>query len=207
MSETEIQMKENPLPVKEAQMDNDAPETVNSDSMLGEKTKRMMEQAAIEGLPDVGDDMGSVIEHDFDEHEPFEKTEFDPPNVKVTLTWEDVMIKADMTQKKCCGRKPKVGNVVEKKDILNNISGIIKPGQFVSIIGASGAGKTTLLNYLSGKISAKNLEITGEVKVNGMLSSKIKNYGIFSAFVQQDDVLYQTMTVRECIDFSAKLRF
>lgn len=60
----------------------------------------------------------------------------------------------------------------------------------MSIIGASGAGKTTLLNYLSGKLASKNLLITGDVKINGITKDKISNYGIFSAFVQQDDVLY-----------------
>ena len=44
------------------------------------------------------------------------------------------------------------------------MSGTVKPGQFLAIIGASGkifllicvgAGKTTLLNYLSGKDPSK----------------------------------------------------
>ena len=90
---------------------------------------------------------------------------------------------------------------------MDNVSGLVKPGQFLSIIGASGAGKTTLLNHLSGRLVPRNLEISGEINVNGKEKSNVKNFGVFSAYVQQDDVLYQTMTVRECIEFSAKLRF
>jgi len=52
--------------------------------------------------------------------------------------------------------------------ILDDISGTVKPGQFVSIIGASGAGKTTLLNFLSGKDPSKNLIKQGEVLANGI---------------------------------------
>lgn len=57
------------------------------------------------------------------------------------------------------------------------------PGQFLSIIGASGAGKTTLLNHLSGRLISKNLEITGETKVNNVLKDRIEHYGTFSAYV------------------------
>lgn len=124
----------------------------------------------------------------------------------MTLTWENIHIKARMVEKRCCSRKTQISDK-NTKNILNNVSGIVEPGQFLSIIGASGAGKTTLLNYLSGKLASRNLVITGEVKINGISKDKIEDYGVFSAFVQQDDVLYQTMTVRECIDFSAKLRF
>jgi ABC-type multidrug transport system ATPase subunit len=63
------------------------------------------------------------------------------------------------------------------------------------------------MNHLSGRLQAKNLSISGDIKVNAVERSKVPNYGVFSAYVQQDDVLYQTMTVRECIEFAAKLRF
>ena len=43
------------------------------------------------------------------------------------------------------------------KVILNNLSGTVKPGEFLAIMGASGAGKTTLLNYLSAKDISRNL--------------------------------------------------
>ena len=87
------------------------------------------------------------------------------------------------------------------------MSGCVLPGHFLSIIGASGAGKTTLLNYLSGRLVSENLNITGDIKVNGRDKKEVPGYRVFSAYVQQDDVLFQTMTVKECIEFSAKLRF
>jgi ATP-binding cassette subfamily G (WHITE) protein 2 len=45
------------------------------------------------------------------------------------------------------------------------------------------------------------------IKINGLESSKLKlNLNNYSAYVQQDDVLYQTFTVRECLEFAAQLK-
>lgn len=94
----------------------------------------------------------------------------------------------------------------EPKVILDDLSGSIEPGQFLSIIGASGAGKTTLLNFLSGKEVSKNLEKTGSIKINGVEKDSIKNFGALMAYIQQEDILLQTMTVKECMLFAAKLK-
>ena len=76
----------------------------------------------------------------------------------------------------------------------------------MSIIGASGAGKTTLLNYLSGRLISQNLEKTGQIFVNGVDRDRVRGFSSYSAYVQQDDILFQTMTVRECLEFAAKLK-
>lgn len=99
------------------------------------------------------------------------------------------------------------GEVVEPKIILNKVSGIVKPGQFLAIIGASGAGKTTLLNYLSGKMLANDLDSEGDTLINGKNAKETTNYLQFTAFVQQEDVLLETLTVRECLHYAALLKF
>ena len=50
------------------------------------------------------------------------------------------------------------------------------PGDFVSIIGASGAGKTTLLNFLAGRMTAKELESTGDILINGQKHTEFDNF-------------------------------
>lgn len=42
--------------------------------------------------------------------------------------------------------------------------------------------------------------------INGTDRDNIKNFSSYSAYVQQDDILFQTMTVRECLEFAAKLK-
>ena len=109
-----------------------------------------------------------------------------------------------MPKQNCC--KTKKPEDLEPKVILDNVSGSVMPGQFLSIIGASGAGKTTLLNYLSGRLISNKLEKTGKVLVNGVDRDEIKGFSAYSAYVQQDDILFQTLTVRECLEFAAKLK-
>ena len=113
---------------------------------------------------------------------------------KIQLSWSNVTISTKQTKK------------APAKTILDNVSGTVMPGQFLSIIGASGAGKTTLLNYLSGRLISKNLEKLGSIEINGVDRDNIKGFSAFSAYVQQDDILFQTLTVRECLEFAAKLK-
>jgi len=42
--------------------------------------------------------------------------------------------------------------------------------------------------------------------VNGVDRDQIKGFQTFAAFVQQDDIMFQTLTVKECLTFSAKLK-
>jgi len=63
-----------------------------------------------------------------------------------------------------------------------------------------------LLNFLSGREISSNLDKTGQIEVNGQPVGQIGNFSAMSAYVQQDDILFQTMTVRECLQFAAKLK-
>ena len=59
-----------------------------------------------------------------------------------------------------------------------------------------GSGKTTLLNFLSAKMFSRNLQLLqGEVYLNGVRRQDVDS-SRFTAYVQQDDVLFETMTVR-----------
>lgn len=43
----------------------------------------------------------------------------------------------------------------------------MRPGHFTAIMGPSGSGKTTLLNFLSGRLASPNLQISGNLRING----------------------------------------
>lgn len=87
------------------------------------------------------------------------------------------------------------------KTILNGVSGIFKAGELSVIMGASGAGKTTLLNVLAGRAS----QAAGETLANGAPYG-FEAFGHFANYVMQGDVLMETLTVRETLDFAASLR-
>mmetsp|Transcript_94503 Transcript_94503/g.137985 ORF Transcript_94503/g.137985 Transcript_94503/m.137985 type:complete len:623 (+) Transcript_94503:57-1925(+) len=95
------------------------------------------------------------------------------------------------------------GGVSCTKPILNGLTGAFLPGKMTAIMGASGAGKTTLLKAIAGE-GAEGV-LTGDLQVNG---SRVTTDDIrrISGFVFQDDLLMATMTVREAILFSARLR-
>jgi ATP-binding cassette subfamily G (WHITE) protein 2 len=72
-------------------------------------------------------------------------------------------------------------------------------------MGASGAGKTTLLNIIACKIPFlpdKTEEVfgsaTGKLLANDTAYS-FKTFGDFSNYVMQEDVLLQSLTVRETL--------
>lgn len=92
------------------------------------------------------------------------------------------------------------------KQILNNVSGYAKPKEILAIMGASGSGKTSLLNVLAQRIfMSKGAKRDGIVKANGRELDG-NTFGFIGGFVQQDDILIETMTARECFRFAAKLR-
>lgn len=82
---------------------------------------------------------------------------------------------------------------------FNLVTGIVRPGEFLAIMGASGAGKTTLLNCLTFRNSGK-LKISGERYLNGA-KVNIDTLARISGYVQQDDLFISTLTVQEHLRF------
>lgn len=97
----------------------------------------------------------------------------------------------------------KPGAPSQRKRILHNISGSVRRGQVLGLLGPSGSGKTSLLNALAAVENGKS-SFSGEVRLDGRKISK--GYRKIAAYVQQDDSLFSTLTVRECISYSAQLR-
>lgn len=88
------------------------------------------------------------------------------------------------------------------RKLLDDVQGYVKPGTMTALMGESGAGKTTLLNVLSQRISMG--VITGDMLVNGRpLDDSFKRS---TGYVQQQDLHLATATVRESLQFSARLR-
>ncbi|KAJ2826531.1 ATP-binding cassette transporter snq2 [Coemansia erecta] len=89
-----------------------------------------------------------------------------------------------------------------ERQLLNSVSGFIKPGQMTALMGSSGAGKTTLLDALSQRKTIGKLE--GEVLMNG--AELARSFRRSTGYAEQLDVHAPLVTVREALRFSAYLR-
>ncbi|CAF0966239.1 unnamed protein product [Rotaria sordida] len=125
----------------------------------------------------------------------------------VTLTWLDLQaeippkdkgITRTITKALC-----RTKEISESKILLKGVSGIVKPGQLLAIMGASGAGKTTLMNLLAHRRPGA-LKIAGEVRVNGTKMGRYINR--VAGYVQQEELFIPSMTTREHLYFHAMLR-
>ncbi|KAF9074158.1 hypothetical protein BDP27DRAFT_1444427 [Rhodocollybia butyracea] len=92
---------------------------------------------------------------------------------------------------------------LNSKFILSDISGVVKPGQVLAIMGASGAGKSTLLDILARK--NKRGIVGGEILINGRIVSN-EEFRAVTGYVDQEDTLMSTLTVYETVLYSALLR-
>ncbi|KAH9733907.1 ABC transporter G family member 37 [Citrus sinensis] len=89
-----------------------------------------------------------------------------------------------------------------KINILNHVSGILKPGRMTLLLGPPGCGKSTFLKALSGNLDP-SLKVTGEVSYNGYKLEEFVPQKT-SAYISQNDLHIAEMTVRETVDFSAR---
>lgn len=89
------------------------------------------------------------------------------------------------------------------RDILKGLSGAALPNHVMALMGPTGSGKTSLLNVLSGRVPAGGI-LSGEVTVNGAARSEDFNERV--AYVMQEELLFEFLTVHETFMLHARLR-
>eukprot|EP01134_Creolimax_fragrantissima_P002046 CFRG2046T1 len=90
----------------------------------------------------------------------------------------------------------------EDKKILHKLSGFVRPGSLCAVMGSTGGGKSTLLDVLAGRKDSNNVQ--GSVTIDG--KPRLKTFKYQCGYVMQDDIVLGSLTVRENILFSARLR-
>lgn len=122
----------------------------------------------------------------------FQSQDMSMQTMRLSLAWKDLTYSASTGK--------------ETSHILKGVSGFANPGELLAIMGSSGSGKTSLVSILSNQlIPHKNVKITGKVLVNDQDISKI-DYSSFSKYVMQQDILLPTLTPREALFYSSKLK-
>ena len=124
-----------------------------------------------------------------------------PSKANCNFGWKDVSYSVDT---------PK-GN----KQILQNVNGCVEKGTLsplflianfegalLALMGPSGCGKTTLLNILSRRL--KSSSVNGTQLLAGSTFDDV-TLRAMSTYVEQEDHLIGSLTVRETLDFAAKL--
>ena len=87
--------------------------------------------------------------------------------------------------------------------LLDNISFVIEPNEFVALLGTSGSGKSTLMDAMNGRRPASS----GRVMVNeDDFYQTFRYYRRAIGFVPQQDIVHTRLTVEQAFHFTAELR-
>ncbi|XP_069704164.1 protein scarlet-like isoform X2 [Periplaneta americana] len=125
----------------------------------------------------------------------------------LTLSWQNVTV--SVKRKKSAPKLTTtwlksqfIWKKTEHAAILDNVSGNIRSGNLIAVMGSSGCGKTSLLAAVSKRIKGK---VSGKIllcdrPVDGSLLTKI------SGFVPQKDIAIETLTTKEHLQFMSWMR-
>jgi ABC-type Na+ transport system ATPase subunit NatA len=115
-------------------------------------------------------------------------------NLDIKLLWNNISVYNNVRKSKMC-------------KILDSVSGFALAGHLTCILGHSGSGKSTLLNVLGGTLRSKSISFDGSVFIDGISSNhNSRKLSKHIAFVGQTNPSVPSMTPREAIRFSARLR-
>ena len=127
----------------------------------------------------------------------------EPVNIRV----QDLGVSIDISPNGFAAFKNRLSSRVSTdgkfyKAILQDVRAYMPSGSITAIIGGSGSGKTSMLNALSHRIKSGRLDTNGSILYNGNTDLST----IRSAYVMQQDILLETLTVRETLTYAAELR-
>ncbi|XP_044265632.1 protein scarlet isoform X2 [Tribolium madens] len=120
-------------------------------------------------------------------------SQWSPMEEGVTLAWNDVSVYIQ-TKKK--------GKTTCKR-IINGVTGAVKAGSLVALMGASGAGKSTLMSTLAYR-NASGACVEGDILINGRPIGDYMKY--ISGFMHQEDIFIGSLTVLEHMNIMARLK-
>ena len=95
------------------------------------------------------------------------------------------------------------GSTSQRKTILDDVSLVIRPHEFVCLLGPTGSGKSTLLAALSARVPANQ----GQVLINqSNLYEHFESLKRDIAVVPQRDILHDALPLVDALHYTARLR-
>ena len=92
-----------------------------------------------------------------------------------------------------------LAKVINEKIIVDRVSFSVNEGEIFGLLGSNGSGKTTTFNMMSGLMKASS----GTVKILGKDIQKSREFRRNIGLITQQDSFYETLTVRENLEFFA----
>lgn len=92
------------------------------------------------------------------------------------------------------------------KIILNQVSGQAKPGEILALMGPSGSGKTSLLDVLSSRSAYQDGTVSLNDSVITNRPGKVKALKRRIAYIKQQDIFFDHLTVKDQLTYTAFLR-
>ncbi|KAK9794008.1 hypothetical protein WJX73_008792 [Symbiochloris irregularis] len=163
------------------------------EALAGESRKSGSMRAMSVGSSDGGPAKGMVL--------PFTPLSLTFQGMSYFVTLPKAM---DTTDPEKVGPKAAQIDGVTMLRLLDNCSGVFRPGVLTALVGSSGAGKTTLMDVLAGRKTAG--KVLGDIKVGGYPKDQ-ESFARVSGYVEQFDIHAPLTTVHEALLFSSRLRF
>ena len=93
------------------------------------------------------------------------------------------------------------GGYSMNRPVLHDVTFQVEPGEMVGLIGLNGAGKSTTMKHILGLMNPQK----GSIQVQGKSRAEHSEaYHGALAFVPESPPLYEEMTVREHLEFTAR---
>jgi len=92
-----------------------------------------------------------------------------------------------------------LAKVINDRIIVDRISFSVEEGEVFGLLGANGSGKTTTFNMLSGLLAPSS----GSITILGKTVKEFRKSRPEIGFVTQEDSFYETLTVRENMEYFA----
>ena len=118
------------------------------------------------------------------------------------LTFEDIKYAVKVSALSAAITKTKAGTV----KILQGVTGAVRSGEIMAIMGPSGSGKSSLLDVLTyrNKGTKHHESLSGRVCLNGHRIDR-EIFSSLCSYVPQEDALWSALTVRENLLYASRL--